>query len=201
MTILLRGLRKLWRKPVDRRGVAAVEFAIVAIPVCLVLVSIFELGLLQIAGSIMDIAVAEASRVGILGNTGTGISREQRITNIVTSYTNAFNSAFTEPRLANVNISGRVYIDFADLASNADTDPPEPYTDKNGNNQWDAGEDYTDINGNGTWDAHMRSGFGGRGTVVVYTITATYSYITAFWSRIFGSTVNFQYNVVVRNES
>jgi Flp pilus assembly protein TadG len=143
----------------DRRGVTAVEFAIVA-PVMLIMLMGFGEMLYQIyAQSILDGELQKAARdSGIEGGSANTATIDARVEQMVRQI--APRATFTTIR--------KTYDSFAEVA-------PEPFIDKNGNNKLDPGECFTDENGNGVWDADPGiTGQGGANAVAVYQMTATY---------------------------
>jgi Flp pilus assembly protein TadG len=147
----------------DRRGVAALEFALVA-PVLLVLVmGLCELGYQAYAQAVVTGAVQKAGR----DNSVQGASNSM-IDNAVLAQIQAAvpHAAFTSGYPIRRN-----YAQFGDIA-------PEPFVDLNGNSVHDAGECFTDMNGNGTWDADAGSGGqGGANDVAVYTVSIVYPHL------------------------
>lgn len=178
----------------DRRGVAAIEFAI-ALPFLIVLiVGTFELGGLLLTQMLMEGAVRDASRLGITGYKPDGKSREELILETIDSRT--LNLVDIDKAVVNE----LVYQKFADIGK------PEPLTtDVNGNGAYDAGDgdEYVDINGNGNWDTDMgAAGLGGPGDVVVYTVTYDYPSFTGLLTPLFGDdgTITLRASTAIRNE-
>ena len=143
----------------DKRGVAVVEFAIIAPVLMILLMGLGDLLYQIYAQSILDGEVQKAARdSGIEGggvNTATIDAKVQAMIKQI-----APKATFVTTRKA--------YDTFAEVA-------PEPIFDTNGNNKLDPGECFTDENGNGIWDADPGiNGQGGASAVTVYTMTATY---------------------------
>ncbi len=170
-------------------GQAMVEFAFIA-PVLLgLLCGIFEFSGILFAQTLLEGGARQASRFGITGSEGNGLSRQERILNIVDD--NAYGIIETD----NINMETLVYESFADVGQ------AEPFTDANGNGEFDDGEAFDDINGNGAWDEDMGiPGLGGAGDIVVYRLQYDWEIMIPLFRPIFGDTVPLDANIAVRNE-
>ncbi len=149
---------RCWRQ--DRRGVTAVEFALIAPVMILVMFGLFDMCFQIYAQSILSGAVQRAGRDSALeGNSPISLSLiDQKVTNAVKSL--IANAIVTSDR--------KTYSSFSNIA-------PEPFTDSNHNGLRDPGECFSDINNNGIWDADAGSqGQGGANDVTVYTVTVKY---------------------------
>jgi Flp pilus assembly pilin Flp len=165
----------------DARGAAAVQFAVLAPALLLVAMMLFVSGT-------MESAVLAASRAGVTGFTEDGVSREERIRDIILDRTQGFVD------MDRAVIRTLVYESFDQIGE------PEPFTDENGNGVQDAGESFNDVNGNGAWDDDMgAAGLGGPGDIVLYDIEYETGSITRFFEPIFGRVVH-RAAVAVRNE-
>jgi len=161
-----------------RRGVAAVEFALIA-PIVVGTVTLGAQALALHAGAVaLEAGAAAAARRAALGETLAGETRETAIRRIVTAHvcpmaggvchwstrwtTESFDGV-TSP----LKIEARAYRDPRNIGL------PEPFVDLPPfNGRRDAGETYVDVNGNGRWDADMGlAQLGGAGDYVVYTLT------------------------------
>ncbi len=172
----------------DARGVAAVEFAMLAPALLVFLLGIVELSVIIQVGGTLDAAVLQASRFGVTGRGAGAVSRTDRIRQIIAERT------FGLVDVDSATIETLVYPTFDSIGQ------PEPFTDANRNGQRDPGEAFSDVNGNGTWDADMgRAGLGGPGDIVVYEVTYETTGITSFMQPILG-TVTHTASVAVRNE-
>jgi Flp pilus assembly protein TadG len=181
-------LRLLNRLASDRSGAAAVEFALVAPALILLIVGSFEIAIMLFVGGTMESAVLAASRFGITGSTDEGVTREDRIREIIAERTLGFVD------LDEAEINTLVYPRYEDIGQ------PEPFTDDNGNGQHDPGEAFNDVNGNGTWDDDMgTAGLGGPGDIVLYDIEYETGAITELLEPILGRIVH-RAAVAVRNE-
>jgi Flp pilus assembly pilin Flp len=172
----------------DRDGAAAVQFALITPALLLLLVGSFEVAMLLFVSGTMESAVLAASRYGITGFTEDGVSREERIREIIESRTLGFVD------MKRTSIDTLVYASFDQIGQ------PEPFTDANKNGIHDPGEAFNDVNGNGQWDNDMgKAGLGGPGDVVLYDIEFETGAVTHLFEPIFGRIVHHA-SVAVRNE-
>lgn len=147
----------------DVRGVAALEFALIA-PVLLVLMmGLCELGYQAYVQAVVTGAVQKAGR----DNTVQGATFATIDAAVLAQIRAAVpHAAFTSGYPLRRN-----YAQFGDIE-------PEPFTDTNGNGVRDAGECFTDMNANGTWDADSgATGEGGANDVAVYTVSIVYPHL------------------------
>lgn len=173
-------------------GVTLVEFAL-SIPILTVaVVGIMELSMVLFVSSMMEGGVREAARFGITGGSPDGLTREQRIIDIVSDKTLGMLELETS------DISTLVYPSFDSVGK------PEPYTDNAPENgAYDEGEDFLDVNGNSIWDADMgAAGLGGPGEIVLYRIDTEWALMTGLLGDVIGDggTVPLTASIVVRNE-
>ncbi|MEJ0010825.1 MAG: TadE/TadG family type IV pilus assembly protein [Alphaproteobacteria bacterium] len=178
----------MWR---DESGVTAVEFAIVAPILLLLLFGILEFSGIMLVSVLMEGATNMSSRLGATGYSSGGESRTQTILDAVKQNAGVLIDA------NNVTVTAESYGQFNQIGQ------PEPYTDTNHNGQYDAGEPYTDINGNGQWDADMgAAGYGGAGDVVVYTVSYPWHIMTPMMGRLIGTggIYTITAHAVVKNE-
>ena len=178
--------RRLFR---DTGGSTIVEFAIVFPVFILMIIGTIEIAVVIFIGSSIESAVLQASRFGITGGSSSGISREERVLDIVGENT------YGLVDMESVEISTLVYGSFADIGE------PEPFEDDNGSASYDEGEPFTDVNGNGTWDPDMgAAGLGGPNDVVVYSVSYDWGIMTPIMQAILGDSVRHVSSVAVRNE-
>lgn len=143
----------------DRRGSAIVDFALLAPALVLLLVGIFEAALLLLTQSLLQTAVGDAARSGIVGSELGASSREAA----VRAAAERVGGSLLKPE--RLELETLVYPSFDDIGR------PEPFVDVNGNGAHDPGEPFTDVNRNGHWDADMgRPGLGGPNDVVLYRV-------------------------------
>ena len=172
----------------DRDGIAAVEFAVLAPALLLMVIGSFEVAILLFVSGTMESAVLAASRAGITGFTEDGVSREERIRDIIVDRTLGFVD------MDRTTIRTLVYESFDQIGQ------PEPFTDMNADGVHDPGEAFNDVNGNGEWDDDMgAAGLGGPGDIVLYDIEYETGALTRFFEPIFGRIVHHA-AVAVRNE-
>jgi Flp pilus assembly pilin Flp len=181
-------LRGLWR---DERGVTAIEYAVIAPVMMLLVFGIIEFAMIMALHNTMEGATAVSSRLGKTGYTGSGLTRQQTILNAI----NQRASSLLDP--TKLTVTSKFYKQYDQI------NDPEPFIDANGNNSFDVGETFTDINGNAQWDADMgSSGYGSAGDIVVYTVSYPWSLMTPIMRELIG--VNGNYTItthaVVKNE-
>jgi Flp pilus assembly protein TadG len=152
--------RAIVRLARDRRGVTAVEFAILAPVMLTLMMGLMELGYQAYVQATLTGAVQKAGRdSAIQGATPASIDAKVLDQVQAAARRATFTSGFPT-RLS--------YSSFSAIA-------PEPFVDTNNNGVRNAGECFTDINGNGQWDADAgRAGQGGANDVTVYTVSIDY---------------------------
>ena len=188
---LLRLSRRPSRLVADRRGGAAVDFALVAPVFVLLIAGVLEFGVLMLGETLLQSAVTDASRFGLTGRTLAGQTREEVIADIVTEH------GFGLIDAERLEFDTLVYPSFDSVGQ------PETFTDQNGNGAWDAGEPYADINGNGQWDADMgAAGLGGPEDVVLYRVRYEWEMMTPLFRALFppSGTVPMEASLAIRNE-
>lgn len=174
----------------DRRGVTAVEFALVSPLVLLLMMAAIDLGYTLTVQQLLEASAREASRYGITGEVPQGETRREVIRDIVERHTAGLVD------MESLDIDTRAYTAFENVGK------PEPFNDANGNGQRDSGESYSDVNGNGQWDPDMgRADAGGSGDVVVYTLTYPQPVLIPYMASFYGTeTITHRARAVVRNE-
>jgi Flp pilus assembly pilin Flp len=184
--ILPRCLRRLRR---EEDGATVVEFAFVFPVFILAVLGTLETAIVIFISSSIEAAVLEASRYSITGGTIPGVTREERVLDIVGDKT------YGLVDMDLVGIDTLVYESFDDIGQ------PEPIEDANLNLVYDTGELFTDVNGNGQWDADMgAAGLGGPSDVVVYRVTYAWGIMTPLIRSVIGESVLHASSVAVRNE-
>lgn len=172
-------------------GAALVEFGFTFPLMLLAVVGTIEILAMLFAGALIEGGLREASRFGVTGFEPAGMSRKDRIVELV-------NRAGIGLVTVSANdISTKVYSTFDSIGK------PEPYIDANANDQYDLGESFDDINGNGQWDADMGAeGVGGAGDVVVYSLDYRWPLLMPGLVPFIGSDggVTLSASVAVRNE-
>lgn len=148
----------------DRRGVALVEFALVAPVLMLFLVGAFDIAHTLYMQAVLRGIVQKTGRDSALEDAGSA-ARQAQIDAVVAGQVHALYNT------AAVTFTRRSFTTYAQAAAKV----PETYKDTNGNLTCDAGEPYVDSNNNSSWDPD--GGTGGQGGAkdrVIYTVTATY---------------------------
>jgi Flp pilus assembly pilin Flp len=172
----------------DERGVAALEFGLIAPPLALLVIGGIEIGLSLFLNAAIEQGVIEASRFAVTGATAPGITREERVVQIIREH------SFGLADIRQTDITTLIYPSFTDIGQ------PEPFTDANGNGSFDAGEQFTDINGDGQWNADMgAAGLGGPGDIVVYRVNYSWGFLTRMLESVVAD-VTMTGAIAVRNE-
>lgn len=171
----------------DERGATAVEFALIAPALLMVLLGVFDAGYNLYTASVLDGAAQKAARDSSLeGAEAKGLAIDDRVVDAVHNVV---------PR-AKVTFDRRAYRDYSDIHR------PEDYTDVDKDGACDNNEPFEDINGNGIWDSDRGTEtMGGARDAVLYTITV--SYPRAFpLMHLLGlpETVTSQSRTVLRNQ-
>jgi len=177
---LLSRLRK------DRRGVYAVEFALLLPVIFLTIFGLLEVGYQAYIGAVLQGAVNEAGRNSTLE---TGPLRTGAIDDRVKAQVgNISPSATFESRR-------KSYTTFSDVGS------PEPFEDLNANGIRDPNECFQDINGNGGFDQDRgKQGQGGADDIVSYTMTVTYPRLMPINLFAWTATNSVSATTVLRNQ-
>ena len=158
----------------DRRGVSALEFAILA-PIMLVVTTlVFEGFALHAAGIALEQGAAAAARAGA---TGQG-DRAAIIRTVLTEHVCPPDGAvcYLGDRAlpaGDDGVASPLRIAFRAFGDPRVIDLPEPFADvAPPNGRRDPGELFVDVNGNGVWDSDLGlAGLGGPGDFVNYEIT------------------------------
>ncbi|MTJ81507.1 MAG: pilus assembly protein [Telmatospirillum sp.] len=182
-------------------GVVGLEVAII-LPVLLLLTAgVIEFALMMMTDAELEMAARAASRYGMV-NYGSA-SRDQAIAQLIDQRLLPW-----VPGVGNIVIDIRSYTSFSNVGQ------PEPVdSTRHPNGRCDGSCvackggalngtcDYVDVNGNGHWDADMgRSGAGGSGDIVLYTITVTRPGFSGILHLAGISQLVFTRSVVVQNE-
>lgn len=180
--------RKGWALCPDRRGNAAIEFAMIA-PVFITLVAAaVELSMVLLTSGSLQAAVVKASRHGVTGQVAAGEDRRAAILRILSDRT------FGLIDLDSAEIRTMVYPNFAAIGTS------EAYTDVNDDGIHNVGEPFSDSNGNGVWDSDMgAAGLGGPGDVVLYAVSYRSRLATSVLEPMVGE-ISYSATVAVRNE-
>lgn len=152
----------------DQKGMAAVEFGLIAFPFALVMMGAFDLGYQMYVRSVVEGSLANAARkasVEAPSFNGTGSTLEERVEETLKNEINAIS------RDATYTITIKNFEDFSGIGK-----PEKLTTDVNGNGQFDEtdGDCWKDLNGNGSYDTSAgRDGIGGASDVIFYELDLT----------------------------
>lgn len=144
----------------DRKGSAAVEFALVAPVMLLGMMGLFDLGYTMYTSAVLQGAIQKAARDSTIeGAADKTAALDARVKEVVDDVAPKATLAYKRTK----------YTNFSDVRE------PEEYTDVDGNGTCDGGEPFEDVNGNGTWDQDRGAdGLGGARDAVLYEVTVTY---------------------------
>lgn len=160
-----RFFRRLGR---DRRGATIVEFALVAMPLCVLVMGGLDLGHQSYIRATMQGALTDAARRAAVQDpqfNASGSTTEERVRNTIEAQLDKIAPG------ANYTISQANFYDFSGIGN-----PEKLMNDVNGNGQYDAadGDCFADLNENGEFDTDAgREGIGGANDVVFYTAEIT----------------------------
>jgi Flp pilus assembly protein TadG len=168
-------------------GVAAVEFALIAPMLLMLLMGLFDLGYNVYINATLQGAVQQAARKSTVesargSNALIDGAVETQIKRIVPS--------------AEVRLVRKSYSNFSSVGL------PEDFTDVDRNGTCNAGEPFEDANGNGKWDQDRGvSGLGGARDAVLYTVTVEYKRLFPM-AKLIGlpAKVTTTANTVLRNQ-
>jgi Flp pilus assembly pilin Flp len=150
----------------DRRGVALVEFALVAPVLILAIIGGLDLGYQAYARSVLQGALNDIARTGSLEGPAlncSGDTTEQKIACAVKNRSNMV------ARNATYDFKIHSYYEFSGVGR-----AEKIVTDYNNNGQYDPGDCFQDMNGNQIFDSVAgREGIGGADDVVFYDVTLT----------------------------
>jgi Flp pilus assembly protein TadG len=177
----------------DQRAIAAVEFALIAPVMILLICGFMEYAHVASARTTLEAATMRAARAVAASDCPT--SRQE----IMQSTIRGSMTSFPAAGGAGVEIETRAY-----SGNFSDAGEPEPFNDTNGNGRWDSGEPYNDVNGNGAYDTDMGSlgSIGGAGQVISYTSRYRVASLFNFVSMRFngGDGYPIEASTVIRNE-
>ena len=175
----------------DQKGAAAVEFAVVAPVMGMLLLGAFDIGHTLYMRSVLQGIVQKVARDSTL-ETGLATDQQTVLDNRVRAQVTALANNAT------VTFSRKYYRSF----TNAAASQFEPFTDTNHNGTCNGGEPYQDNNDNGTWDATGgNTGSGGAKDAVLYTVTVSYPRFFPIYDFIGGShTTVLTGSTVLRNQ-
>jgi Flp pilus assembly pilin Flp len=155
-----------WKNPTrrlasDARGAAAVEYALIMVPLVALLLGLIDLGFRAYVGVVLQGGLNAAARQVTVSNTTTAA----QITTLIRTRIKKVLP------FANVVVSQSSYDNFSHVGK------PEPITtDTAPIGTYNTGDCFLDINGNGVWNADAgTSGTGSSDDIVYYTATVTYT--------------------------
>lgn len=184
-------MRTIHRYIRAEEGVTAIEFALIAPTLILMMFGIIEFGIIMLVNNMMESATTVTSRLGKTGFIRAGQTREDTLLEEVRGRT----SAFLDPD--KLTITSKFYAQFDQIGD------AEPWNDTNLNTVAETGE-YTDVNGNGVYDIDMgRAGYGNAEDIVVYTVHYPWPIMTPIMREIIGDAngnIELSTHAVVKNE-
>lgn len=144
----------------DDRGISAVEFALLAPVLLVMLMGIFDMSYSMYTNALLEGAVHKAARDSTIEDADLQSSElDGRVTSIVHDLVP--NAELTFERTS--------YSFFGDVGQ------AEDFDDVNASGTCDDGESFEDANGNGIWDADRgRAGLGAARDAVLYEVSVTY---------------------------
>lgn len=153
---MFRGMIRQFRR--NRRGVAAIEFAILAIPLFLMIMGGIEFGFMMFSKARLGGALQQAARMATTGNIETNGLNGEKIDAMVQAKLKVTGSA-------TVDVEKSYYDSFDQVRKpeekdSAGTAPPYCWTDVNGNQRWDQDP--------------SRAGLGEANDIVNYKVTVKY---------------------------
>jgi Flp pilus assembly protein TadG len=160
----------------DRKGISAVEFALISPAFLTILLGALDLGHTLYLRAVMQ---------GLIQKTARDLGLESGAT---TAQQNALDTIMRKgiQNLVKVNdsditITRRFFRDFTKAAAST----AEPLVDANANGQCDPGEQYQDTNNNKNWDRDGGdAGQGGAKDSVVYTVQVKYPRLMPLWGLV-----------------
>lgn len=184
----------------DERGIAAVEFAMIAPVMIMMICGFMEYAHVSTARTTLEAATMRAARAVAASDCPS--EREALMLAIVEE---AMDSTPAKPG-TQLEIVTKAYSSFTDVEG-------EPFVDRNNNGRYDIDpaetdpariDSFTDINGNGVYDRELGTvgSIGGAGQVVTYTATFQLVSLFGFVSNRFndGEGYALRASTVIRNE-
>jgi hypothetical protein len=190
----------------DRRGVAAVEFAVTAPVLLLLATASFEGYRIHAGGIALETGAAAAARWGALGAEG-AVSRNATLREVLLDHVcpprgAVCHMADTPLPPGDDDVVSALRLQFRAYGDPRNIGQPEPFADQPPENgTWDHGEVFTDLNGDGVWNADMgAANLGGAGDFVVYTVSMAQDVRHPALAAVFGRTLVRTASFTVRNE-
>lgn len=154
----------------DNRGAAALEFALISLPLIAMILGMVDFGYRMYLGAVVEGTVHRAARLAAVGNlTGDKVDE----------YINGQLKTFSH--YATIEITKKSYFEYSGVGK------PEKITqDTNPVGSYNVGDCFEDMNGNGIFDSVAgKAGVGGADDIVYYKVTATFPRIVPL-TKIFG---------------
>ena len=172
----------------DQNGVIAVEFALVAPVLMLMLMGLFDLSYNMYTTQMLQGAIENAARnASIEGAVGKEAQLDAMVTTAVRAVAPTATLSFTRRAYSSFTKAGR----------------PEDFTDVDSDGVCSKGEPFEDANGNGKWDTDGgKTGFGGARDAVLYTVVVKYQRAFPIAALIPGQSKTFTLSAatVLRNQ-
>lgn len=171
----------------DECGVTAVEFALIAPVLFLLLMGTFNLGQAVYLQGVFHGAVQDAGRDAGLEAAASNLAA---IDNLVIA------------RVKGIAPDGAIISSRKNYATFNDVGTPEDFEDANNNGVYDDNKCFIDVNGNDSWDQDRAiGGLGGADDVVVYTADLTYRWLIPMGGFIgWADTNTVSASTVLRNQ-
>lgn len=172
----------------DARGAVLMEFGLLILPLCIVLMGVLDMGFGMYLRSTLQGAVSDVSRMAVVESpsfSGTG-TVPQRI------------EAAVNARLGGLVNASELDVEIESFDEFSRVNAPEKIvSDVNGNGEIDSGDCWVDLEENGEYDtAPSRLGIGGADDIAVYTATLSMPRILPM-AGLIGMSPN--YEIVVRS--
>lgn len=154
------GLRTLHRRlRDDERGAYIVEFALIIVPLIVILFASIDLAYRSYMGAVIEGTLHRAARRATVGN-----QTEAQIDTYIRSQLGFFSKRGT------VTIEKSNYYDYSGVGK-----PEKIKQDTAPLGMYNAGDCFEDLNGNGSYDSIAgRTGLGGSDDIVYYKVSVTY---------------------------
>mgnify|MGYP001457159170 CR=1 FL=1 len=150
----------------DTRGATLVEFGIILIPLCVVLLGGLDLGYQSYVRSVLQGVLNDIARTGSLETPEVGCAGgtvEEQLECAIEDRVN------TIARNATYTIEMKNFYEFSGVNRSE-----KLVTDYNNNGRYDPGDCWEDLNGNGVYDIEAgRIGIGGADDIVFYDVTVS----------------------------
>lgn len=182
----------------DQSGATIVEFALIAMPMCVLLIGGLELGYNSYVRSTMQGALNDAARRAAVEYPAIDVDGDTVEEQVETMIRQTVRHV--APKAA-ISVKQKSYFEFSSIG-----DPEKLMTDNNDNGKFDSGDGdcFEDANGNGTFDEDQgkSNSHGGANDVVLYTATVEAPRILpldAFIPSV-GKKVSYKLRAAVRNQ-